>query len=263
MKQKFSCYMFHVTCFMNETYLTKAIILNRKPFRECDSMATVYSFDKGKLELAVRGARKISSKLAGHIEPLNLSEIMVVRGRNFDYVGGAVSRNCYANLKSNLEKSLIAGQAVNIFNKLIKKEEQDSKIFILLQDFLNILNENKEFNCELLLNFFILKLLVLLGYKPELYNCAVCGKKITPNGNKFGLSQGGLVCADCQTSPFVPLLSKDGVGGMSLQTSTDCIKVLRLAIKNDFSRLTKLKINDILAKEINNIICSFLKYNNF
>ena len=236
---------------MNETYTTKAIILNRRPFRECDSMATVYSFDKGKLELAVRGARKISSKLAGHIEPLNLSEIMVVRGRQFDYIGGAVSRNCFIDLKSNLEKSLIAGQAVNVFNKLIKHGERDREIFILLQFFLNILDKNKKFNYELLLNFFILKLLVQLGYKPELYNCVVCKKKIIPNNNKFDLSRGGLVCADC---------AKNIQYNKPLQISANCIKVLRLVIESDLSRLTKLKINDNLDKETSNIICSFLKF---
>ena len=238
---------------MNETYLTKAIILNRRPFRECDSMATVYSFDKGKLELAVRGARKISSKLAGHIEPLNLSEIMVVRGRQFDYVGGAVSENCFIDLKSNLEKSLIAGQAVNIFNQLIKHGEQDGDIFLLLQDFLNTLDKdkNKEFNCELLLNFLIFKLLDQLGYKPELYNCVVCKKKIIPNNNKFDLSRGGLVCADC---------AKNIQYNKPLQISANCIKVLRLVIESDLSRLTKLKINDNLDKETSNIICSFLKF---
>lgn len=260
----------------DETYTTKAIILNRQPFGECGSKVTLYSGEEGKLELVARGARKITSKLAAHLEPLNLSEIMAVRGRQFDYIGGAVSQNCHANLKSDLEKLLIAGQAINIFNKLIKHGERDGGIFILLQDFLNILDENKEFNYELLFNFFILKLLVQLGYKPELYNCVVCKNKIEPAGNKFDLSKGGVICDDCALPPpvlpaqawragLIPLLIRRGGGersktGERLPISDNCIKVLRFAIINNLNKPIKLKIDNKLNKEINNIINLFLNY---
>ncbi|MBU4375223.1 DNA repair protein RecO [Patescibacteria group bacterium] len=263
----------------DETYTTKAIILNRQPFRENDSRITLYGGEEGKLELVARGARKITSKLAAHLEPINLSEVMVVRGRQFDYIGGAVSQNCHANLKSDLEKLLIAGQAINIFNKLIKRGEGDGKIFILLQDFLNILDKDKEFNCELLLDFFILKLLVRLGYRPELHNCVVCKNKIKPTGNKFDLSKGGLVCADCASPPpalpaqawragLTPLLIRKGGGdpasagktGERLPISENCIKVLRFAIINNLDKPIKLKIDNKLTREINNIVNLFLNY---
>ncbi|MCK4553810.1 DNA repair protein RecO [Candidatus Parcubacteria bacterium] len=240
---------------MDETYTTKAIILNRQPFREFDSKTTVYSMDKGKLELVIRGAKKIKSKLAGHLEPINLSDLMIIRGRNFDYVGGAVSGNCYGAIKSDLEKLMLAGRVVNVFNKLIKMEDRTDVevIFRLLQSILDALNRGQKpaANPELLFNFFVLRLMSQLGHKPELYNCVVCRKKIVPNENRFDLSRGGLVCLNCQ---------KNNKNKQVLLISTDCIKVLRLAVESDFSRLTKLKINDILGKEIINIISSFLKF---
>ena len=239
-----------------ETYTTKAIVLNRQPFREADSRIMVYSLDKGKLELAARGTKKIKSKLAGHLEPISLSNLMIVRGRQFDYVGGAVSEICYSNIKNDLEKLMLAGKIVNVFNKLIKIEDKTDVevIFRLLQSILDELNSGQKsaVNSELLFNFFVLRLMSQLGHKPELYNCAVCRKKIVPNNNKFDLSKGGLICRGCQKN------EKNII--QSLPISTDCIKVLRLAVESDFSRLTKLKINDILAKEINDIICSFLKF---
>ncbi len=242
---------------MDETYTTKAIILNRQPFREADSKITAYSLEKGKIELIVRGAKKIKSKLAGHLEPLNLSEIMVVRGRQFDYVGGAVSANCYGAIKSDLEKLMLAGRIINVFNKLIKMEDRTDVevIFRLLRSILEVLNSGQKSaaNSELLFNFFVLRLMAQLGHKPELHNCVVCRKKITPNNNYFDLSRGGLICLNCQRNK----------NNSILPISTDCIKILRLAIESDFSRLTKLKINDILAKEINNIVCSFLKFYSF
>ncbi len=236
---------------MEETYTTKAIVLNRQPFRESDSRAVVYTCDRGKLELVVRGARKLESKLAGHLEPLNLSKIMVVRGRNFDYIGGAVNVDCYINIKNDLEKLSCAGKAVGLVNKIVKENEKDGGVFSLLREFLESANvECRMLNFELFYNFFVLKLLSELGYKPELYNCVVCQKKLKPGSNLFDLLKGGVVCANCQTAG-----DKN-----QLTISNDCVKVLRLALKEEFRKLTNLKIKKSLAKEINKNITFFLKF---
>jgi DNA repair protein RecO (recombination protein O) len=126
---------------MDETYATKAIVLNRQPFRENDSRVILYSRDRGKLELIARGTKKINSKLAGHLEPLSLSSIMVVRGRQFDYIGGAAAINCFIDLKSDLAKLAAAGQAVKATSELIKTGIDDNYIYLLLLDFLEILNK--------------------------------------------------------------------------------------------------------------------------
>ncbi len=126
---------------MEATYPTKAIILKREPRGEDGSRVVVYTPDKGKLELVARGTKKIQSRLAGHIEPLCLSNIMVIRGKRFDYIGSAVSENSCLNIKNNLDKIQAAGKAVRIFNKLVKEGQADKETFRLLKDWLNILNE--------------------------------------------------------------------------------------------------------------------------
>ena len=236
---------------MEATLSTQAIVLNRQPFRERDSKVLVYSVDQGKLELVARGTKNIFSKLAGHLEPVTLSNLMIVKGRQFDYIGSAVSENCYANIKSDLAKLQIAGQAINVFNQLIKSSQEDRKLFNLLQEFLDILNikQKQILDFILLYHFFILKLLVFLGYKPELYHCLICKKKISPNGNSFGLSRGGLICSQCPR------------GRHSLTISEGCIKVLRLAINKRLTNLVNLKIDKKLNKEVDKIISSFLQFN--
>ena len=87
---------------MEDTYRANAIIISSQPFREYDGKRVVYSLEKGKLDLVVRGVKRIKSKLSAHLEPLSLAEIMVVRGRQFNYVGAAMSRNCYSAIKNNL-----------------------------------------------------------------------------------------------------------------------------------------------------------------
>jgi len=234
---------------MEETYNLKAIILNRRPFAEDDSRVVVYSRERGKLDLVARGVKKIKSKLAGHLEPLSLTDIMVVGGRQYDYAGAAVSENCYFNIKSDLAKLAAAGQAVKIFDKLIKPGVADEAIFDLLKDYLEALNFKKS-GFDVLNSFFIFKLLVALGFRPELYNCVNCGGKIRPVGIKFDLARGGLVCGKC--------LAKSG-----LTIGENSVKLLRLAEKNDLQKIVNIKINKKTEAEVINIVSSFLSYYHF
>lgn len=247
---------------MDETYNIKAIILKSEPFREADGRITVFSFEKGKMELVARGAKKIKSKITGQIMPLSVSNIMVVRGRNYDYAGSAVCANYFKNIKSDFEKLEIAGGAAGIFNKLIKNGEKDESLFQLLYNFLNLINANNApiENYKLWKNYFVIKLLGLMGYRPELFKCLECGEKIKPDGNIFSLKKGGVICANCNNKINPPLSPLVKEREESLTIFENCIKVLRLVIENDFPILIKLKISSQLAEEVKIIISSFLNY---
>lgn len=241
---------------MEDTYTTKAIILNKQAFREDDIKISAYSSEKGRLELVARGARKFRSKLAGHIEPISLSRLMVVRGKIFDYVGSAINENSFLNIKSDFDKISVAGRAISVFKKYVKEDEKDENTFKLLEDFLGLINTSTPFpaskdkidNYNLILNYFVLKLLANLGYKPELKICVACSAKLLPKNNRFDLARGGVICGKCS--------SKEG-----LTISENCVKVLRIVIDSNFEKIKKLTINNNLSKEVIKIISSFYKYN--
>ena len=234
---------------MEETYRIKAIILNRKPFRESDLSVTVYSAEIGKQILVARGAKKFRSKAAAHLEPICLTEIMVVRGKQFDYIGSAVSDNCFIKIKENLEKIEAAGRAVFWLNKLVKEGESDQQIFELLKEYLETLDKiNLKIESESFANFFILKLLENLGYRPELHQCVLCKNKILPGGNSYNFLKSGLVCKSCsKTENF-------------LTVSDDCIKLLRVILDKKFAILNNIKASESLIIETKNVINAVLDH---
>ena len=143
------CSLLFVRCscpdFMNEpTFNTRAIILARYDFRESDSRIICYSEDRGKLELVARGAKKLKSKSSGHIEPLTLSRLMVVQGKDVNYAGTAIGENFYSHIKSDLDKIFIASEALALVDKMTREGEVDGhqEIFNLLKDFLDTLEKN-------------------------------------------------------------------------------------------------------------------------
>ncbi|PIT93668.1 DNA repair protein RecO [Candidatus Falkowbacteria bacterium CG10_big_fil_rev_8_21_14_0_10_43_11] len=170
---------------MEVTYKNQAIILAREPYGENDSRVFVYTRDFGKLDLVARGTQKLSSKLAAHIEPLNLGEIMVVRGKQYDYLGSVVSEKVFAGIKDNYEKTAAAGEIVKLIKEIIKDSEQDEQVFLMLNKFLEILNNNEINSSQLILlkSAFALKLISRLGYQPQLDDLKIgnikASKKIT------------------------------------------------------------------------------------
>lgn len=256
---------------MEETKNTQAIILNRQAYRENDSLVTLYTPDQGKLSLIARGTKKISSKLAGHIEPLTLADIMIVRGKGFNYLGSAVTRETFQEIRSDLNRLYYAGQAINIFSRGVLENESDGRLFFLLVDWLKILNnfsgprdsnlaarlELSKENGELLLAFFTLKLLTELGYKPEMYKCVSCSQAIKSGQNYFNLANGGMICSSCLENDRQ---SGNLVINNILTISDYCVKIIRFIIDKQFDQAEKLRIDKKLIKELSILVKSFLNF---
>lgn len=233
---------------MEETYNLQAFVLNRQPFREADLKVVLYTAEKGKISLIARGGKKSKSKLSPHLEPMNLSSVMAVKGKFFDYAGSAVSRNCFLNIKRDLEKIKFAGQAIAAFNKLVKEddEEEARDLFDLLKEYLEVFNDY-DIDNNLFFSFFTLKLLAFLGLSPELRNCVQCHKEIITRDSFFDFSKGGLICENCRQAS-------------SFRICDNTIKLLILATKKDFLSLSKILFDNKNKKEAIKIIDSFYKY---
>ena len=152
-------------------YNLQAIILKRQIFREDDLLVTVYSLERGKLILQAKGAKKIKSKLAGHLEPVNLCRLEVVRGKQIDRVIGAQTINSFLKIKSDLLKLGYASYAVELIFELTKENHQDKAIFELLSKALNFLeNEEQLDRLKVARIAFGFKLLFFLGFDPRAKN---------------------------------------------------------------------------------------------
>lgn len=239
---------------MDETYNLEAIVLNRVDWRENDSRVTVYSQEKGKLELIARGTKKIKSKIAPHIEPFNLIEVMAIRGRQYDYLGSGICRDAFAYVKSDLDLLSAAGQVIGFMQKNIKEAEPDPQMYLLLKNALAALNDDKldRSKIELIVQFFIYQAMAVLGYRLELDNCLDCRKKLEPQANFLIIARGGIICPEC---------AQKNNNITKLTITPDCLKILKFLISCDSRQLKKLKIDDnMLRAELNKLISLHHKY---
>lgn len=64
-------------------YTTRGLILSARPLREADRVYSILTRDLGLIRATALGVRKESSKLRGVLEPISLSTISLVRGKEY------------------------------------------------------------------------------------------------------------------------------------------------------------------------------------
>lgn len=237
---------------MDESRHTKAIILNRSDYRESDYLVKAYTEDFGSLTLLAKGAKKLSSKLAAHLEPMNLVKILIINGRGFDYIAAATIAEARLGVREDLNKIFYAGKIIALFSSLVKEEEKDGRLFSLLNKYLEVIDKEPDFNKEkgaLFLIRFTLSLLVELGYKPEMKSCLHCEAKIESGQNYFDL-KGGLICENCR--------SKSMRASDILAISDNCIKVIRHFLSPDLTQ--KLSFSKKLINEMDVLLRKFVLF---
>ena len=123
---------------------TQGIILEKEDYKEADQFFTVYTKDFGKIRILGKGIRKISSKLRSGMDVFYFSEIEFIQGRNYKTLVDAVLIDKFKNIRTDLEKTVIAYKILEVFDELIRGEEKDKKAWDLLSQSLKYLDDGKE-----------------------------------------------------------------------------------------------------------------------
>jgi DNA repair protein RecO (recombination protein O) len=224
-------------------YRYTGIILSKKDVGETDRLYSIFTLESGKISALAKSVKKSQAKLAGFLENFTLTEIFLAKNQGTGKIKGSLVENNFPNLKNNYEALVKVSLAVNILDKLTTRENKDEKIFKLLKNFLEAVDEavrkRKEDKIDILSLGFIFKLFDALGYRIEADHCSNCEGSLSKGNNFFSPENGGILCADCARnfSNKVPI-------------SNDSIKLMRIFYKNKIGSLQKLQVG---KKEIDNL----------
>lgn len=207
---------------MNDRYRTRAVVLTRQNQGEADQVLTFYTDKFGKIKILGKSIRKIQSKLRGSIQ-VCLSEIEFVQGRNYGTLTDVRTIKSFNGISNDFRKLGAYFSILRILDRLIKGREKDSQIWSLLIEALDKLNKSNI--ASLVYYYFFWNLCLILGYGPDLYQCASCRNNLGP---KIYFREWELVCSSCSSGSKIDV---------------DLVKILRLIFKKDWNILERLKIN--------------------
>ncbi len=180
------------------SYRTQAVVLGHIEFGEADRILTLFTMEKGKITAIAKGVRKIRSRKAGHLEPFTRVNLFLAKGRNLDIITQAETVESYMGLREDLQRVAFASYVVEVVDRFTYEEGQNVGIFRLLTKTLSRLE--KQPNFETVIHFYEIRLLDLLGFRPQLFVCVDCGEEIIEQDQYFSPLVGGVVCPKCGKS---------------------------------------------------------------
>jgi len=229
------------------TYQTEAIIIKKTKLGEADRIITLYTPHLGKIQAVAKGVRRPKSKMAGHLELLTYSRVVLARGRNLDTVTGAQTINSFILLKNDLNLASYGLYMAELTCQFTPEDQENLEIFELLRGTMERLCE--ENNKDIILRHFEMQLLNASGFRPQLQQCVRCRQPLQPVVNYFSHSGGGMFCPSCSTDQY---------GLYSL--SVNALKVLRLLQNGDLDTTLKLKISPELSFEMEEVLRRYIRY---
>jgi DNA repair protein RecO (recombination protein O) len=210
-------------------------------------MLWLYTRKIGKVQAIAKGIRKIKSRKAGHLEPFTRVNLLMARGRTFLIVTQAETIDAFLNLREDLLLIGYAAYITELLDRFTYDEDDNQQIFNLLNKTLGRINT--ESDPDLPVRYFEIKLLELLGYRPELTNCVNCGSEIQAEDQFFSISMGGALCPRC--GPKIPDAS---------QISLNTLKYLRHYQRSSYTEAAKAKLSPQLNRDLEQLMQRYFTY---
>jgi len=230
-------------------YRTEAIILKRSDWGEADRLLTVYTIDRGKLRWLAKGARKLTSRKAGHIELFTHSRFLIARGRNLDIVTQAETVDAFRPLREDLFRTSYAYYVAELVDRFTEEADAQPGVFRLLRETLTRLCEPGDL--RLAVRYHELALLTLAGYQPQLFLCTLCTTPVQPEINSFSPVSGGVVCPGCAEQE-----TSHGARPLSL----NALKVLRFLQTREWPLCQNLRLSEAVHQEVEAVLQRYIFY---
>ncbi len=178
------------------SFRVEAVVLRHADWGEADRLLTLYTRERGKVRALAKGARRIRSRKAGHLEPVTRVALQLAKGRDLLIVTQADTLDAYLPLTLDLVKTGYASYAVELLDRFTYEDESENyPIYVLLTEILGRIAAEPD--PWLALRYYEVRLLDYLGYRPHLFECAGCGKEIQPVDQYFSPASGGVLCPEC------------------------------------------------------------------
>lgn len=126
------------------TYKTEGFVLKKKALGEADRLYSIFTLDHGKIEAVADGSAKITSKLAGNLEPFNICQLMIANGKYFERIAGAKIINKFDYLTADWSTLTLVWVLSEGLNNLTIGHLPEPEIYNLLKKLLNYLNQELE-----------------------------------------------------------------------------------------------------------------------
>ncbi|NWG07142.1 MAG: DNA repair protein RecO [Chloroflexi bacterium] len=230
------------------SFRVDAVVLRHSDYGEADRLLTLYTRQLGKTRAIAKGARKIASRKAGHIEPFTHVRLQLSKGRDMFILTQADTVDAYLPLREELTLTGHAAYVLELLDRFTYEDDTENpSTFRLLTDTLSRLASHAD--PWLVIRYYEMRLLDHVGFRPQLFECANCGREIKPEDQFFSFSAGGVICPRC------------GQGLKHLHAiSVEALKYLRHFQRSSYAEATRARPTPDVQQETEILMQGYFTY---
>jgi len=228
-----------------------AIVLKVTAHGEADKIVTLYSPDLGRITAIAKGASRSKKRFVNKLEPFTFLQILYrppTRGSLF-FLSEAELINAYLSLRTTYSSYVTATFINELIQRFSGEQDPDPAVFALLDWAFRSLDQGT-FPAKTAA-LFLLRLLGLCGYQPQLSHCSGCRLPLD-QGTNFTLypGNGTLLCTRCRST------GSDSSLTLSLQT----LKFLHSAQQMNLQQLDRLQLSKATTDQALGALYNYSRY---
>ncbi len=222
-------------------------MLRHTDWGEADRLLVLFGREAGKMRAVARGVRKLRSRKAGHLEPFTQVKLLLARGRDFWIVTQAETVDAFLPIREDLLRTAYAAYAIELIDRFTYEEGENRGLYYLLVETLQrIAHLSDPFPA---VRYYEIRLLDLLGFRPDLNNCVQCQAEIKAEDQFFDAALGGALCPRC---------------GANFPTARPvtmrALKALRHYQRSTFREAYRLALTPELKHEVEGLLSHYLTF---
>jgi DNA repair protein RecO (recombination protein O) len=220
-------------------------VLRKLDYGEADRIFTLLTREHGKVGAIAKGVRRPSSKLGPSLELYSHIDVLLAKGRGELDVVAQVARIPGYRIEGDVERMAHAALIAELAERVCEDRHPLDGVYELTVSSLDELS--RESDPRRASAYFLMTALDLLGYAPQLVNCASCGRPLPARPSPFSAEAGGFLCERCELPSMEPV-------------PLAAIKVLRLMASGDVDMYRRLRLDELLLNSIEGVLQAQLEH---
>ena len=229
---------------MVETITVTGMVISSMAISEYDKRLVILTKELGKITAFARGARKPNSPFLAGSQPMTFGEFTLYRGRNSYTVTGMKMNDYFSNTMSDVDCMYMGMYFLEFADYYGREGIEAGEMLKLLYVSMKALSRNV-IPKELIRCIFELKMLVINGEYPNLFQCGNCGSK--ENLDFFDFSHNTMLCRNCH-----------GVISEEKTIDGSTLYALQYIITSPIPKLYTFKVTELVLKQMESIIHTYV-----
>lgn len=224
---------------------TFGIVLSWIKYKESSKIVTLFTEELGKISIMAQGALKPKSQLLATTEVFSKSHFELKKGKSFYYIESAELESSNFSIRQDIDRLAYGFYILELVERSMPEGESSSKIFGMLDKALFEMSRSERPILQTVA--FELKIISILGYRPQLSSCLACGKTVSQIWD-FSISEGGVYCDSCRK-------------GSDILIDHSIFEAMGDILLSRFEQLEELNLSNETLRRIHSILYQFIIFN--